>query len=400
MRIIDKPFLSTSILVTALFASACGSSDDAPRDTAPTASPASSAAPAFSATAEPGFAADERLAPAISIPLREGLTIVTAVNSAPGDYESIKRVESVAASGIRFTYSAEHPGADGSTTETRTRRDVRGDDLASARVYRQGFSNNDEDVYPGSTALGVSSLVLSELKAAGSADVSVMPAGVTGMLGSAIGAFLGGEDDEMSLVSGTLTRVGPVNVPVVVNDEPMLLPGIHARARFEDEEAEFVFLDDSRNPLALRWKLAGEALQVIKISFPAATPAAQVMADELRTEGRTEVHGIYFDFGSAVLRAESEAALKQIADTLGANREWRVRLEGHTDSIGTAERNQALSQARAAAVRTALVSRFGIAADRLSTAGHGATRPKAPNDTLVGRARNRRVELVREGATE
>lgn len=334
------------------------------------------------------------------MPLREGLTIVTAVNSAPGDYESIKRIESVSASGLRFSYSAEHPGEDGSTTETRTRRDVRGEDLANARVYRQGFSNNDEDVYPGSTALGVSSRILSELKEKGSADLKLMPAGVTGMLGSAIGAFLGAEDDEMSLVSGTLTRVGTVRVPVVVNDEPMLLPGIHARGRFEDEDAEFVFLDDARNPIALRWQLAGEALQVIKISFPAGTPASQVMAEELRTEGRTEVHGIYFDFGSAELRPESDEALKQIAEALGANREWRVRLEGHTDNIGTVERNQTLSEARAAAVKAALVSRFEIAADRLSTAGHGATRPKAPNDTLVGRARNRRVELVREGVTE
>lgn len=388
MRIAESRLL---LIVIPLLGAACSSPDEAQ----PSAS-----APSVAAPAESGFAADERVATPVSIPLREGLTIVTAVNSAPGDYESIKRVESVAASGIRFTYSAEHPGSDGSTTETRTRRDIRGDDLANARVYRQGFSNNDEHVYPGSTALGVSSLILAELKGKGSADVKVMPAGVSGMLGSAIGAFLGADDDELSLVSGTLTREGTVNVPVVVNDEPMLLRGIKARGRFEDEDAEFVFLDDARNPLALRWQLAGEALQVIKISFPAETPAAQVMAEELRTEGRTEVHGIYFDFGSDVLRPESEAALKQIADALGANREWRVRLEGHTDSIGTAERNQALSEARAAAVKRALVSRFAIAADRLSTAGHGATRPKAPNDTLVGRARNRRVELVREGATE
>ncbi|MDQ3170920.1 MAG: OmpA family protein [Acidobacteriota bacterium] len=398
MRITEKYFRSTSILALSIAVVACGASDDAKRNE-PAAQPASAvAAPA--ASAESGFAATERLAPAVSIPLREDLTIVTAVNSAPGDYESIKRVASVSASGIRFTYSAEHPSSDGSTTETRTRRDIRGEDLANARVYRQGFSNNDEDVYPGSTALGVSALVLNELRTKGSADVKIMPADVAGMLGSAIGAFLGASDDEASLVSGTLSRVGSVSVPVIVNDEPMLLPGIHARGRFEGEDAEFVFLDDPQNPIALRWRLAGEALQVIKISFPAATPAARVMAEELRTEGRTEVHGIYFDFGSAVLRPESEAALRQIADALGANREWRVRLEGHTDSIGTAERNQALSEARAAAVKAALVSRFDVAADRLSTAGHGATQPKAPNDTLVGRARNRRVELVREGATE
>lgn len=396
MRIIKKRFLSTFITVLALSGAGCRASDEAKRDE----SPATAQAGASAAASEPGFAAGDRLASPVSIPLREDLTIVTAVSSAPGDYESIKRVESVSASGIRFTYSAEHPASDGSTTETRTRRDVRGDDLANARVYRQGFSNNDEDVYPGSTALGVSALVLSELKTKGAAEVKVMPAGVTGMLGGAIGAFLGAEDDESTLVSGTLSRVESVRVPVVVNDEPMLLPGIHARGRFEGEDAEFVFLDDPRNPIALRWRLAGEGLEVIKISFPAETPAAQVMADELRTEGRTEVHGIYFDFGSAVLRPESDAALKQIADALGANREWSVRLEGHTDSIGTAERNQALSEARAASVKDALVTRFEIGADRLSTAGHGATRPKAPNDTLVGRARNRRVELVREGETE
>ncbi len=397
MRITEQYFRSISLLVLSLFVAACGSSDDAKRDESP-AQPASAvAAPVGS---EPGFAADERLAPPVSIPLREGLTIVTAVNSAPGDYESIKRVESVSASGIRFTYSAEHPSSDGSTTETRTRRDIRGEDLANARVYRQGFSNNDEDVYPGSTALGVSALVLTELRTKGSADVTIMPADVAGMLGSAIGAFLGAADDEGSLVSGTLSRVESVSVPVIVNDAAMLLPGMRARGRFEGEDAEFVFLDNSQNPIALRWRLAGEALQVIKISFPAATPAARVMAEELRTEGRTEVHGIYFDFGSAVLRPESEAALRQIADALGANREWRVRLDGHTDSIGTAERNQALSEERAAAVKTVLVSRFDVAASRLSTAGHGATQPKAPNDSLVGRARNRRVELVREGATE
>lgn len=389
------------MLLVSLSGAACSSPDEATRDESRDASQAQvQATPPPPGAAEAGFAPTDRLATPVSIPLRDDLTIVTAVSSAPGDYESIKRVESVSPAGIRFSYSAEHPASDGSTTTTRTRREVRGADLANARVYRQGFSNNDEDVYPGSTALGISALILTELKTTGTADMKVMPAGVAGILGGAIGALLGGDDDELSLVSGTLNHVGSVQVPVVVNDEPMLLPGVHARGQFDGEDAEFVFLDDPKNPIALRWRLAGEGLQVIKISFPADTPAAQVMAEELRTDGRTEVHGIYFDFGSAVLRAESDAALKQIADALGANRDWRVRLEGHTDNIGTAERNQALSEARAAAVKDALVARFAIAAERLSTAGHGAARPKASNDTLVGRARNRRVELVREGGTE
>ena len=388
-----------ALVVTALLAPGCSRGEQtSPASTAAT-TPSTPAAHQ-AAPAEPGFAAEERLAAAAAIPLREGLTIVTAVNSAPGDYESIKHIDAATSAGIRFTYSAEHPGSDGSLRQTRTRREVRRADLDGARVYRQGFDNNDDDLYPGSTALGASALILNELKSRGTAEFKVMPGGVQGMLTNAIGSLLGGGDDELTLVSGTLTRAADVRVPVIVNDRPTLLPGVQARGRFGDEEAEFVFLDDPANPIALRWRMGGEALQVVKISFPSEAPAAQAITASLRNEGRAEVHGIYFDFGSATLRPESEAALRQIADALAADREWKIRLEGHTDSIGTPQANQALSEARAAAVKEALVSRFSIAADRLTTSGYGATKPKAPNDTLVGRARNRRVELVRTGVAQ
>jgi len=77
------------------------------------------------------------------------------------------------------------------------------------------------------------------------------------------------------------------------------------------------------------------------------------------------------------------------------NPPWRLSVEGHTDNIGGDAYNQALSERRAAAVKQALVERYLISADRLTTVGYGSTRPKEPNDTLEGRARNRRVELVR-----
>ncbi|HXG55074.1 MAG TPA: OmpA family protein [Vicinamibacterales bacterium] len=385
---------TASLIVLAVIGAACRAPHEPSGDKP--VPPAASAAPSSTLAPEGGFAVDDRVAPAVAIPLREDLTVVTAINSVPGDYESIKRIDAVSAKGIRLTYSAEHPGDAGSVTRTRARRVVARADLDTARAYRQGFGNNDEDEYPGSTALGASTLILNELKTSGTSQFKVMAGGVQGILTGVLGGFLGGGgDDDLALADGTLTRVGSLRIPVVVNDAPMLLPSVQARGVFGDEEVEFVFLDDPANPLALRWRMGGEALQVIKIAFPAATPAAQVIARELRTDGRAEVHGIYFDFGSATLRAESDVALKQIADALGADRAWRVQMEGHTDSIGTAERNQSLSEARAAAVKGALVSRFGIAADRLTTTGYGATRPKAPNDTLVGRARNRRVELVR-----
>ena len=75
--------------------------------------------------------------------------------------------------------------------------------------------------------------------------------------------------------------------------------------------------------------------------------------------------------------------------------EWKLAIEGHTDSVASDSYNLNLSGRRATAVRNALVTTKSIAATRLASAGFGESRPKDRNDTLEGRARNRRVELVR-----
>jgi outer membrane protein OmpA-like peptidoglycan-associated protein len=87
--------------------------------------------------------------------------------------------------------------------------------------------------------------------------------------------------------------------------------------------------------------------------------------------------------------------LQAIADMLGRHR-WTVSIEGHTDNVGTDAYNDDLSVRRAAAVRTALVRDHAIAGARLSSAGFGERKPRETNDTIAGRARNRRVELVRD----
>lgn len=89
------------------------------------------------------------------------------------------------------------------------------------------------------------------------------------------------------------------------------------------------------------------------------------------------------------------APLREIAELLRRPTDWRLAIEGHTDSIATDRFNLELSARRAAAVKAALTSRHGIVEGRLSTSGAGESRPKARNDTPEGRARNRRVELVR-----
>ena len=127
-----------------------------------------------------------------------------------------------------------------------------------------------------------------------------------------------------------------------------------------------------------------------------AVGGGQHIEQELKQTGQAEVYGIYFDFASDKIKPESEPVLREIADALNHNPAWKLRVEGHTDNIGGDEYNLDLSQRRAEAVKLALVTRYHIAADRLTPKGFGATRPKEPNDTLAGRARNRRVELVRE----
>jgi outer membrane protein OmpA-like peptidoglycan-associated protein len=88
--------------------------------------------------------------------------------------------------------------------------------------------------------------------------------------------------------------------------------------------------------------------------------------------------------------------LRELAEALQRNPQWQVTIAGHTDAVGTAQANMDLSRRRSEAVRAALVERYGIAAARLSPRGYGATVPKDSNDSPEGRARNRRVELLRQ----
>ena len=203
------------------------------------------------------------------------------------------------------------------------------------------------------------------------------------------------------MLSGVLTRVerGTVPFKVLVNDEPVELAAVHARGRLGGEAAEFWILDDPANPLALRWAIGDESqrLQVIKLSYPLGqTTTATRLERDLTQEGRAVVYGIYFDFASDHIKEESDAVLAEIARVLQQHPTWSLAVEGHTDNIGGDTDNLTLSRRRAAAVKQALVTRYKVDDKRLQTSGYGASRPKDTNQTLEGRARNRRVELVRQ----
>lgn len=100
-----------------------------------------------------------------------------------------------------------------------------------------------------------------------------------------------------------------------------------------------------------------------------------------------------FETSTTALTPESQPTLRNLVTILKAYPSATVRLEGHTDTTGDATANQKLSMARADAVKAALVA-GGVDAGRIATAGYGATRPAASNETEEGRAQNRRLELV------
>ncbi|TMB25939.1 MAG: OmpA family protein [Deltaproteobacteria bacterium] len=122
---------------------------------------------------------------------------------------------------------------------------------------------------------------------------------------------------------------------------------------------------------------------------------ASAMQAEIEKSGHVALHGINFDTGKATITPDSAATLQQIAELLSRNTGWKLRIEGHTDDVGHAKDNLVLSRKRAEAVRDWLVAKAKVAAARLETKGLGDTKPVAGNDTDDGRAKNRRVELVK-----
>lgn len=124
--------------------------------------------------------------------------------------------------------------------------------------------------------------------------------------------------------------------------------------------------------------------------------SAELFRTGLKSAGHVEVPGIFFDTGKAELKPESDAAVAEVAKLLGAEPAIKVFVVGHTDNVSTLELNTKLSQARAEAVVHALVSKHGIAPGRLVARGVGPLAPVASNDAEDGRARNRRVELVKQ----
>jgi OmpA-OmpF porin, OOP family len=126
------------------------------------------------------------------------------------------------------------------------------------------------------------------------------------------------------------------------------------------------------------------------------TVNAAALAGDINRTGHASVYGIYFDTGKADVKPESDPALGEIARLLQQDQQLKLYVVGHTDNVGALASNMDLSRRRANAVTQALTSKYGIGAARLSPQGAGPISPVASNDSEDGRAKNRRVELVKQ----
>ncbi len=119
------------------------------------------------------------------------------------------------------------------------------------------------------------------------------------------------------------------------------------------------------------------------------------MSKALADSGKVTLYGVNFDTDKDTLRPDSELTLKEIGKLLTEDPSLKIHVVGHTDNQGKPDYNLDLSRRRAATVVRELTSKYGIAANRMDSFGCGQYAPAASNDSEEGRAKNRRVELVK-----
>ncbi len=318
-----------------------------------------------------------------SIPLKPGLTLVNLwTNESMGgrEVEVLTTVQSIDDSTVTVQAARSQTGSPPST------RILCIADLMNARQYHPAFGTNDPTTIAGATMFTIPQVVFQDWQAARPAEFEYI-------------STQNATEGRIRLTNelkGQVSRVEPNDVPysIIINGDRKDVPAIHVKGQLGDKATEAFVLDDLANPITLKWEMPSWNYHInyVKINFPVEKKIEQ----DLAQTGRAEIYGIYFDFDSATLRPESDPVLKEISEALKNNPGWKIKIDGHTDNKGGDEYNLRLSQRRSESVMQALTTRYGITADRMTPEGFGASRPKAANDTVEGRALNRRVELVRE----
>jgi outer membrane protein OmpA-like peptidoglycan-associated protein len=378
--------------------------DDVPESFMVGNSPATSC-PEYSG-AIPSQGPNDRVDPA-KIPIKPGMRMVNAWRRFNGDVEGIATIDSVEKNKMTFSHASTGFPDNKSTegTKTNTSRTVCRNDLDAAQIFMTEHEADFPNIFPGTTALTMPLQLFQQVKSTGKIRWEYREYFRMGSPARFVPFPF----------QGNLARVESQDVPfsVILNDEPVQVPTIHLKGvlnftgapkinklmtadESENQETEVYVTDNPDNPICLLYK-QGPVFQVkiVKIAIPIQKPVPQ-LEEQLAKQKKAIIYGIYFDFDKDTIKPESEPVLKEIVKAMTDNPDWKLRVDGHTDNIGGDAHNLDLSKRRAASVKTALVERYHIPADRLTTNGYGASSPIDRNDTLEGRARNRRVELSRE----
>jgi outer membrane protein OmpA-like peptidoglycan-associated protein len=330
--------------------------------------------------AGPGAEAEILAQAAATIPLKVGLTLSHTWRSFDGDYdhECLEQVTAIDVRSVLTTGSC--PIGKSRQKGTWVRRICRVD-LRDSYMYETSEFKTFPETMRGALKFSMSTASFAALKKTGETrhryiDLGSHPFKVDGD------------------IDGTLKSEGKSTFNIIINDQKVEVPTIEATYR-DDQKHHLIrvkVLDDDRVPFMLDYYEPGQTFFITytKVSFPGE------IADELAKKKRVDVYGIYFDFASDSIRPESEPILREIGAALASNKDWTLTINGHTDSVGTVASNRDLSERRSAAVKKALVERYKVDPSRLTTNGFGSSQPKEPNDTDIGRARNRRVELIRQ----
>ena len=323
------------------------------------------------------------------IPIRQGLGLLYTHRNfdQQTDAQLLVQVLEVGPEEVRML-SPWVSGRTGTAMEERVSRR----EMAGARTIAFGrvSPTDTTDVRPRTIAMA-SQRLMRELRAGGPVRARVpliMGPGFTVIL-----------DGTMQLASKE-----PDLLDLLVENTPRKLRTLHARGQFENVvhgfrmDSDWWFLDDTTAAWMVKTSAVNQKGESFKMVLAAAGDDAgmrEALDRSLATSCRAAVYGFYFATNSATPEPESRPMFRTVAEVLAKHPDWTLTVEGHTDSIGNAAANKQLAERRAASVVKELTTQHGVASSRLVPAGFGASRPVAPNATLEGRARNRRVELVR-----
>jgi len=320
--------------------------------------------------------------------LEDGALIVTAITRSheESDFQSYKRIRKICPD-RQIQYSSDVTTGDKNLTITENA-------VRDASRYLPYFLDNTD--YKSSTALSVSRSIWEDLKNQGATEFSLYMT----------------EKEEL-FCEGQLTNLGEGTIELIFDDAVQLVPVVEAKlegsalekgsgASLGFCEASLTVLDHGDNPVILRLdaEAAGQRepsrLSVAVVRLESGRSVKERIENALSEGERAALYGLHFDFGKATIRSDSAPVLRAIAELLAEKSKLSLSLEGHTDWIGEEAWNQALSEQRALAVKAYLVEQFGINTDRLQARGLGEIMPVPGSDqnTLVGRAINRRVEAV------